>query len=403
MGRKKIKIAPIQGERNRTATFVKRKTGLFKKAHELAILTDSDIAVIVFNRNGKLAEFCSGDMDEFLLRYTEYSGTVEKRGPEHYLGVNDSASEAERSMPSPTWTTTRSSEVLATTRARIDSRRMHSKHETTYDAPLSQSMLNESAKSESFTDANGPPLPATGRHALSAPTLVAPPDSTMKNVLPQEWPPFGPPLPKAALPIHRPMLNNRVPNALDLNGDPSVLPRRWSSGNEMEYQVPISPLSTPATFDARRFMMTTIPAGPNEGPVPNEKIMDPEAEATIPSPNFPPQGFACPQPFTLTQAIPEPINRSRPSPLNLHTESPTSHTTSPYPSPLHSAPPEVHTPLNINESRDITHMDPVKQFEYKIPRAQRNAAAAAAAGSSIFPQSVQGAQSEFMLAQHPKH
>lgn len=73
MGRKKIKIQRIQEDRNRSVTYLKRKAGLFKKAHELAVLTDSDVAVIVFGHNGRLAEFCSGDIDRLLLRYTEVS------------------------------------------------------------------------------------------------------------------------------------------------------------------------------------------------------------------------------------------------------------------------------------------------------------------------------------------
>ena len=89
MGRRKITIEPIVGDRNRSATYIKRKTGLFKKAYELAVLTDSEVAVIVFGRNGKLAEFCSGDIDQFLMRYTEYSGTVEKKGPEHFMQANN--------------------------------------------------------------------------------------------------------------------------------------------------------------------------------------------------------------------------------------------------------------------------------------------------------------------------
>lgn len=89
MGRRKITIEPIAGDRNRSATYIKRKTGLFKKAYELAVLTDSEVAVIVFGRNGKLAEFCSGDIDQFLMRYTEYSGTVEKKGPEHFMQTKD--------------------------------------------------------------------------------------------------------------------------------------------------------------------------------------------------------------------------------------------------------------------------------------------------------------------------
>lgn len=101
MGRKKIKIQPITGDRNRSATFLKRKAGLFKKAYELAVLTDSEIAVIVFGRNGKLSEFCSGDIDQFLLRYTEYTGSAERRGPEDFVGegsgsgAHDSRSDVE--------------------------------------------------------------------------------------------------------------------------------------------------------------------------------------------------------------------------------------------------------------------------------------------------------------------
>lgn len=71
MGRKKIKIARINDDRNRSVTYLKRKAGLMKKAHELAVLTGSEVAVIVFGQNGKLTEFCSGDMDRVLLRYTE--------------------------------------------------------------------------------------------------------------------------------------------------------------------------------------------------------------------------------------------------------------------------------------------------------------------------------------------
>ena len=51
-------------------TFLKRKNGLFKKAYELGVLCSADVAVVVFNANGKLFEFHSGDMDTILLRYS---------------------------------------------------------------------------------------------------------------------------------------------------------------------------------------------------------------------------------------------------------------------------------------------------------------------------------------------
>lgn len=120
MGRKRINIQPIQGDRNRTTTYIKRKAGLFKKAHELAVLTDSDVAVLVFSRNGKLAEFCSSDMDELLLRYTEYSGTIERRGPEHFASVNNESSYREPLSSPRHLTKRRNTSILATMRARID-------------------------------------------------------------------------------------------------------------------------------------------------------------------------------------------------------------------------------------------------------------------------------------------
>ncbi|TNY21935.1 SRF-type transcription factor RlmA [Rhodotorula diobovata] len=86
MGRRKISIAPIKDDRNRQVTFLKRKNGLFKKAYELGVLCSADVAVIVFNANGKLFEFHSGDMDQILLRYSHYAGPAhEKRGPEDYI------------------------------------------------------------------------------------------------------------------------------------------------------------------------------------------------------------------------------------------------------------------------------------------------------------------------------
>ena len=51
-------------------TFLKRKGGLFKKAHELSVLCSVDVAVIIFGHNKKLYEFSSGDIGETLTRYS---------------------------------------------------------------------------------------------------------------------------------------------------------------------------------------------------------------------------------------------------------------------------------------------------------------------------------------------
>lgn len=50
-------------------TFLKRKGGLFKKAHELSVLCSVDVAVIIFGHNKKLYEFSSGDIRETLGKY----------------------------------------------------------------------------------------------------------------------------------------------------------------------------------------------------------------------------------------------------------------------------------------------------------------------------------------------
>ncbi|XP_078698520.1 myocyte-specific enhancer factor 2A-like isoform X26 [Branchiostoma floridae x Branchiostoma belcheri] len=79
MGRKKIQIARIDDERNRQVTFTKRKFGLMKKAYELSVLCDCEIALIIFNSANKLFQYASTDMDKVLLKYTEYNEPHESR------------------------------------------------------------------------------------------------------------------------------------------------------------------------------------------------------------------------------------------------------------------------------------------------------------------------------------
>lgn len=71
MGRKKIKIARINDERSRHATFAKRKNGLVKKAIELSILCDCEIALVIFNSQGKLTQYSSGNIDQTLSKFID--------------------------------------------------------------------------------------------------------------------------------------------------------------------------------------------------------------------------------------------------------------------------------------------------------------------------------------------
>uniref|UniRef100_A0A3B3SWH6 Myocyte enhancer factor 2aa n=1 Tax=Paramormyrops kingsleyae TaxID=1676925 RepID=A0A3B3SWH6_9TELE len=64
---------------SRLVTFTKRKFGLMKKAYELSVLCDCEIALIIFNSSNKLFQYASTDMDKVLLKYTEYNEPHESR------------------------------------------------------------------------------------------------------------------------------------------------------------------------------------------------------------------------------------------------------------------------------------------------------------------------------------
>ncbi|XP_028052192.1 MADS-box protein EJ2-like [Camellia sinensis] len=74
MGRGRVDLKRIENKINRQVTFAKRRNGLFKKAYELSVLCDAEVALIVFSNRGKLYEFCSGSsMAKTLERYQRCS------------------------------------------------------------------------------------------------------------------------------------------------------------------------------------------------------------------------------------------------------------------------------------------------------------------------------------------
>ncbi|KAF9172942.1 Ribosome-releasing factor 2, mitochondrial, partial [Mortierella sp. AD010] len=89
MGRKKIQIKTIMDERNRQVTFQKRRFGLMKKAMELSVLCDCQIGLIIFNSNNKLVQYSSHDIDQILLRYTEYNDSCETYTNKEFLNASD--------------------------------------------------------------------------------------------------------------------------------------------------------------------------------------------------------------------------------------------------------------------------------------------------------------------------
>ncbi|RLN34877.1 MADS-box transcription factor 15 [Panicum miliaceum] len=74
MGRGKVQLKRIENKINRQVTFSKRRNGLLKKAHEISVLCDAEVAVIVFSPKGKLYEYGTDNrMDKILERYERYS------------------------------------------------------------------------------------------------------------------------------------------------------------------------------------------------------------------------------------------------------------------------------------------------------------------------------------------
>lgn len=69
MGRGKIEIKRIENTTNRQVTFSKRRNGLLKKAYELSVLCDAEVAVIIFSNRGKLYEFANKSVNRTIERY----------------------------------------------------------------------------------------------------------------------------------------------------------------------------------------------------------------------------------------------------------------------------------------------------------------------------------------------
>ncbi|XP_020591078.1 MADS-box protein CMB1-like [Phalaenopsis equestris] len=74
MGRGRVELKRIENKINRQVTFAKRRNGLLKKAYELSVLCDAEVALIVFSNRGRLFEFCSSSsMTKTLERYQKCS------------------------------------------------------------------------------------------------------------------------------------------------------------------------------------------------------------------------------------------------------------------------------------------------------------------------------------------
>jgi MADS-box transcription factor len=74
MGRGRLQLKRIENKINRQVTFSKRRSGLLKKAHEISVLCDAEVALMIFSTKGKLFEYATDScMERILERYERYS------------------------------------------------------------------------------------------------------------------------------------------------------------------------------------------------------------------------------------------------------------------------------------------------------------------------------------------
>uniref|UniRef100_A0A2N9EN21 MADS-box domain-containing protein n=1 Tax=Fagus sylvatica TaxID=28930 RepID=A0A2N9EN21_FAGSY len=78
MGRGKVELKRIENPTSRQVTFSKRRNGLLKKAFELSILCDAEVALVIFSASGKGYQFASHDhINRTIARYRSEVGLAQ--------------------------------------------------------------------------------------------------------------------------------------------------------------------------------------------------------------------------------------------------------------------------------------------------------------------------------------
>ncbi|CAI9302359.1 unnamed protein product [Lactuca saligna] len=94
MVRGKVELKRIENTTSRQVTFTKRRNGLLKKAYELSVLCDAEVALIIFSQKGKLYEFSSSNMQKTIEKYRADVKKDEICTPENEVHVQQLKQEA---------------------------------------------------------------------------------------------------------------------------------------------------------------------------------------------------------------------------------------------------------------------------------------------------------------------
>nr|ASZ79950.1 MADS37-2 [Phyllostachys edulis] len=76
--RGRVELRRIEDRTSRQVRFSKRRSGLFKKARELSVLCDAEVALVVFSPAGRLYEFASSNssIEKIFGRYWDIPNTT---------------------------------------------------------------------------------------------------------------------------------------------------------------------------------------------------------------------------------------------------------------------------------------------------------------------------------------
>ncbi|KAL9273012.1 Agamous-like MADS-box protein AGL8-like protein [Drosera capensis] len=97
MGRGRVQLKRIENKISRQVTFSKRRSGLLKKAHEISVLCDAEVGLIVFSTKGKIHEYATdSSMEKILERYDRHSSA------ERQLVNSEQTQASHKSSPFPT-------------------------------------------------------------------------------------------------------------------------------------------------------------------------------------------------------------------------------------------------------------------------------------------------------------
>ncbi|KAM3309144.1 hypothetical protein P3S67_010888 [Capsicum chacoense] len=73
MVRGKVEMRRIENATSRKVTFSKRRNGVMKKAYEISVLCDAEVAIMIFSQKGRLYQFSISSMEKIIERYHEYA------------------------------------------------------------------------------------------------------------------------------------------------------------------------------------------------------------------------------------------------------------------------------------------------------------------------------------------